>query len=65
MKINDYVIDHCRSWSQAVTEHVALSNVVDVMDDFLSPLIFGSYTVNMFFICIHVIFNLQIQLEYM
>lgn len=41
-------------WEQAVSDHKMLTCLVDLMDEFFAPLIFGSYAVNMFYICIQV-----------
>jgi hypothetical protein len=42
------------SWSQVRKDHLTLCKLLEEFETFLSPLIFTSYSVNIFFICLEV-----------
>lgn len=45
---------HGNKWVQVAYDHKRLCMLLDQMERFFSPLIFGSYAVNIFYICLQV-----------
>ncbi|CAL8093418.1 unnamed protein product [Orchesella dallaii] len=55
LKIRPMGIADQLTWVQIVKDHDTLCNILEAFEKFLSPLIFGSYTTNIYYICMQLI----------
>ncbi|CAL8093427.1 unnamed protein product [Orchesella dallaii] len=51
------------AWTQIVRDHKKLCQLLELLEDFFSPFVFGSYAINMYYICMQLLDGLTSEIS--
>ncbi|ODM89736.1 Gustatory receptor for sugar taste 64a [Orchesella cincta] len=51
------------AWTQIVQDHKKLCQLLELLENFFSPLVFGSYAINMYYICMQLLDGLTSEIS--